>query len=210
MTDESRKLAEDNYGLFLYIFNKYKKKYTIIADSDFEEHIDIFYLCYCKQCYTYVKKHESKHKLSTYIDVAFRSICENALRHYNTTYMHNWRDISIIALDKMTDTEICIGDLIADKGANIAAQYETTEMLHNILEYVDNQIQTAEPSRHFTCNGWLILKNWFTNDFANTSQFLEYLRYEGLATDETTEEHTRKILSYYRKKLKGALERGEI
>ena len=211
MTDESRKVAEDNYQLFLYMFNKYKKRYTIIADSDFDEHIDIFYLCYCKQCHMYVMKQEEKHKLSTYLDKAFKGICEQALRHYNTDYMQQWRNSGTIPLDKMTDTETYVGELIADERVNISEQYETAETLNNILTYVDNQIQpTKKPLLHFNCSGWRILKEWYTNSFDNTSQFLTYLKNEGLVTDDTTEIHIHKVLSYYRRKLKGALDRGEV
>lgn len=210
MTDESRKVAEDNYQLFLYMFNKYKKRYTIIADSDFDEHIDIFYLCYCKQCHMYVMKQEEKHKLSTYLDKAFKGICEQALRHYNTDYMQQWRNSGTIPLDKMTDTETYVGELIADERINIAEQYETAEMLNNILTYVDNQIQTTKSPLHFNCSGWLILKEWSTNSFENTTQFLDYLKNEGLATEDTTEIHIHKVLSYYRRKLKEALKRGEV
>ena len=47
MTDESRQLAEENYRLFIHMFNKYKSIYrTIIDGDDFEEYIDIFYLFY--------------------------------------------------------------------------------------------------------------------------------------------------------------------
>lgn len=211
MTDESRKVAEDNYQLFLYMFNKYKKRYSIIADSDFDEHIDIFYLCYCKQCHVYVMKQENKHKLSTYLDKAFKAICEHALRHYNTDYMQQWRNSGTLPLDKMTDTETYVGELIADERVNISEQYETAEMLNNILTYVDNQIQTTKKNiLHFNCGGWRILKEWCTNGFGNTTQFLDYLKNEGLATEDSTEIHIHKILSYYRRKLKGALERGEI
>lgn len=187
MTDESRKLAEDNYQLFLYMFNKYKKCYSIIADSDFDEHIDIFYLCYCKQCYMYVMKQEDRYKLSTYLDKAFKAICEHALRHYNVDYLQQWRNSGAIPLDKMTDTDAHIGELIADERVNIAEQYETAEMLNNILTYVDNQIQTTKSPLHFNCSGWLILKEWCTNSFENTTQFLDYLKSEGLATEDTTE-----------------------
>lgn len=210
MTDESRKLAEDNYKLFLYMFSKYKRSYPMIADSDFDEHIDIFYLCYCKQCHAYVTKHESKHKLSTYIDKAFKSICDNALRHYNTAYMHKWRDNGEVRLDKVIDTEATIGELIADSRVDIAAQCEAADTLERVLAYIDEQIEVSQRVLHFTCNGWLILKEAFTNDFDTTAEFLEHLRYKGYATSETTEEHVRKVLSYYRKKLKGMLENGEI
>lgn len=210
MTDESRKVAEDNYQLFLYMFNKYKKRYSIIADSDFDEHIDIFYLCYCKQCYMYVMKQEDKHKLSTYLDKSFNAICEHALRHYNTNYMQNWRDNGSIPLDKMTDSEAYIGELIADNHVNIVAQYETTEFLSRILEYVDSQIQTTKQRKHFNCSGWRVLKEWYMNSFDNTSQFLDYLKSEGLACEDTTTIQIHKMLSYYRIQLKGALERGEV
>lgn len=210
MTDESRKVAEDNYSLFLYMFNKYKKCYSIIADSDFDEHIDIFYLCYCKQCHEYVMKQENKYKLSTYLDNAFKAICEHALRHYNRDYMQQWRDSGTIQLDKVTDTETYIGELIADERINIAEQCETKEMLDNILTYVDRQIHTARQIKHFNCSGWLLFKEWYTNSFVNTTQFLAYLKNEGLATEGTTEIHIHKVLSYYRRKLKGVLERGEV
>ena len=211
MTDESRKVAEDNYQLFLHMFNKYKKRYSIIADSDFDEHIDIFYLCYCKQCHAYVMKQENKCKLSTYLDKAFKAICEHALRHYNTDYMQQWRNGGMLPLDKMIDTETCVGELIADKRVNISEQYETAEMLNNILTYVDNQIQaTKKTPIHFNCSGWLLFKEWYTNSFVNTTQFLDYLKNEGLAAEDATEDHIRKVVSYYRRKLKEALERGEV
>lgn len=210
MTDESRKLAEDNYKLFLFMVNKYKKRYPMIAESNFDEHIDLFYLAYCKQCHAYVAKQESKHKLSTYIDKAFKSICDNALRHYNTSYMHSWRDNGTVPLDKMTDTEATIGDLVADNRVNIAAQYETADMLERVLAYIDEQIEVSQRVLHFTCNGWLVLKEAFTNDFASTAELLEHLKYKGLAESDTTEEHVRKVLSYYRRKLKGMVENGEI
>lgn len=210
MTDESRKVAEDNYQLFLYMFNKYKKSYSIIADSDFDEHIDIFYLCYCKQCHMYVMKHENKHKLSTYLDKAFKAICEHALRHYNTEYMQQWRNSGTLPLDKMTDTETNVGELIADERVNVSEQYETVELLNRVLDYVDNQIQTAKQIKHFNCNGWRVLKEWYTNSFDNTPQFLTYLKSEGLACEDTTEIHIHKCLSRYKKKLKEALDRGEI
>ena len=211
MTDESRQLAEENYRLFLCMFNKYKSRYrTIIDGDDFEEHIDIFYLAYCRQCYTYTVKHESKHKLSTYLDKAFKSICDNAIRHCNTNYMRDWRDNRAIPLDKMTDSDTSVGELVADGHVNIATQYETTEFLSRILEYVDNQIQTAKQIKHFTCNGWRVLKEWYTNNFDTTQQFLTYLKSEGLASEDTTAEQTRKVLSYYRAQLKGVIERGEV
>lgn len=210
MTDESRKLAEDNYKLFLFMVNKYKKRYPMIAESNFDEHIDLFYLAYCKQCHAYVAKHESKHKLSTYIDKAFKSICDNALRHYNTSYMHNWRDNGEVRLDKMLDTEVTLGDLVSDNRVNIAAQYETADLLKRVLAYIDEQIEVSQRVLHFTCNGWLVLKEAFTNDFASTAELLEHLKYKGLAESDTTEEHVRKVLSYYRKKLKGMVENGEI
>ena len=211
MTDESRKVAEDNYQLFLCLFNKYKKRYSIIDDSDFDEHIDIFYLCYCKQCHVYVMKQEDRHKLSTYLDKAFKAICEHALRHYNTDYMQQWRNNIMIPLDRMTDTETYIGEFTADERINISEQCETAEMLNNILTYVDNQIQTTKKNiRHFDCSGWLVFKEWYTNSFANTTQFLDYLKNEGLATEDTTEIHIHKVLSCYRRKLKEALKRGEV
>lgn len=210
MTDESRKVAEDNYKLFLHMFNSYKKKYTIIADSDFEEHRDIFYLAYCKACHSYVEKRENRCPLSTYIDVTFRSVCANAIRHYNTAYMHDWRGVDIVPLDKELGDSSTIGDLIADTCTDIAAQYETSEKLRNILEYVNNQKQTTTTSRYFKCSGWAIFKLWITNDFTSTPQFLKYLRCEGLATDEVKENQIRSILSYHRKRLKEALDRGEI
>ena len=210
MTDESRKLAEDNYKLFLFMVNKYKKRYPMIAESNFDEHIDLFYLAYCKQCHAYVTKHESKHKLSTYIDKCFKSICDNALRHYNTSYMHNWRDNGEVRLDKMMDTEATIGDLVADNRVNIATQYETADLLKRVLAYIDEQIEVSQRVLHFTCNGWLVLKEAFTNDFASTAELLEHLKYKGLAESDTTEEHVRKVLSYYRRKLKGMVENGEI
>lgn len=210
MTDESRKLAEDNYKLFLFMVNKYKKRYPMIAESNFDEHIDLFYLAYCKQCHAYVAKHESKHKLSTYIDKAFKSICDNALRHYNTSYMHNWRDNGTVPLDKMLDTEATLGDLVSDNRVNIAAQYETADLLKRVLAYIDEQIEVSQRVLHFTCNGWLVLKEAFTNDFASTAELLEHLKYKGLAESDTTEEHVRKVLSYYRRKLKGMVENGEI
>lgn len=209
MTDESRRVAEDNYKLFLHMFNSYKKKYTIIADSDFEEHRDIFYLAYCKACHSYVEKHENRLALSTYIDVTFRSVCANAIRHYNTAYMQGWRDNGTVPLDKELD-DATIGDLIADTRANIVTQYETSEKLRNILEFVNKQKQTTTTSRYFKCSGWAIFKLWITNDFASTSQFLKHLRCEGLATDEVAEHHIRALLSYHRKKLKEAVDRGEI
>lgn len=211
MTDESRQLAEENYRLFLYMFNKYKSIYrTIIDGDDFEEYIDIFYLSYCRQCYVYAMKQENKHKLSTYLDKAFKSICENAIRHYNTGYMREWRDNGTIPLDKMTDSETHIGELVADGHVDIATQYETTEFLTRILDYVDNQIQTTKQRKHFNCSGWRVLKEWYANSFDNTSQFLDYLKSEGLACEDTTTIQIHKILSYYRKQLKEALERGEI
>lgn len=210
MTDESRKVAEDNYKLFLHMFKSYKKKYTIIAESDFEEHRDIFYLAYCKACHSYVEKRENRWALSTYIDVTFRSVCENAIRHYNTAYMHDWRDVGTVPLDKELGDSSTIGDLIADTRTNIVTQYETSEKLRNILEYVNNQKQTTTISRRFKCSGWAIFKLWITNDFASTSQFLKHLRCEGLATDEVTENQIRSLLSYHRKRLKEALDRGEI
>lgn len=211
MTDESRKVAEDNYQLFLHMFNQYKKRYGMIADSDFDEHIDVFYLVYCKQCHAYVMKQENKYKLSTYLDKAFKAICEHALRHYNTDYMQQWRNNGTVPLDKMTDTETHVGELIADSNVNIAAQYETTEFLSRILEYVDNQIQaTKKPLLRFNCGGWRVLKEWYTNNFDNTTQFLTYLKSEGLATEDTTEIHIHKVLSRYRRKLKEVLDRGEI
>lgn len=211
MTDESRQLAEENYRLFLCMFNKYKRRYrTIIDGDDFEENIDIFYLSYCRQCYIYTIKQENKNKLSTYLDMSFRSICENAIRHYNTGYMRKWRDNGSIPLDKMTDSESCIGELVADGHVNIAAQYETTEFLNRILDYVDRQIQTTKQRKHFNCSGWRILKEWYTNSFDNTSQFLACLKSEGLACEDTTTIQIHKILSYYRKQLKGAIERGEV
>lgn len=211
MTDESRQLAEENYRLFMFMFNKYKNIYRGIIDGDdFEEYIDIFYLSYCRQCYIYTIKQNNKHKLSTYLDKAFSSICKNAIRHYNTTYMRDWRDNGSISLDKMMDTETHIGELVADGRVNISEQYETAEMLNNILTYVDRQIQTAKPIKHFNCNGWRILKEWYTNSFGHTSQFLTYLKNEGLATENATEIRIHKVLSYYRKQLKEALERGEV
>lgn len=209
MTDESRKVAEDNYTLFLHMFNSYKKKYTIIANSDFEEHRDIFYLAYCKACHSYVEKRENRVALSTYIDVTFRSVCTNAIRHYNTAYMQDWRDVGTVPLDKELGDSSTIGDLIADTRTNIVTQYETSEKLRNILEYVNNQKQTTT-SRRFKCSGWTIFKLWITNDFSSTSQFLKHLRCEGLATDEVTENQIRSLLSYHRKRLKEVLDRGEI
>lgn len=211
MTDESRQLAEENYRLFLCMFNKYKRRYrTLIDGDDFEENIDIFYLSYCRQCYIYTIKQENKTKLSTYLDMAFRSICENAIRHYNTGYMREWRDNGTIPLDKMTDTETYVGELIADGHVNIAAQYEITEFLSRILEYVDRRTQTTKHIKHFNCNGWRILKEWYTNSFDHTPQFLAYLKNEGLATEDTTEIHIHKTLSRYKRMLKEALERGEV
>lgn len=211
MTDESRKVAEDNYQLFLHMFNQYKKRYGMIADSDFDEHIDIFYLVYCKQCHAYVMKQENKYKLSTYLDKAFKAICEHALRHYNTDYMQQWRNRGTMPLDKMMSTEAYVGEFVADERINISEQYEAAEMLNNILTYVDNQIQaTKKPLLHFNCGGWRILKEWCTNSFDNTLQFLTYLKSEGLAAEDTTEDHIRKVVSRYRGKLKEALERGEV
>lgn len=211
MTGESRQLAEENYRLFLHMFNKYKNRYrTLIDGDDFEENIDIFYLSYCRQCYIYTIKQENKNKLSTYLDMAFKSICENAIRHYNTGYMREWRDNGSIPLDKMTDTEIYVGELIADGHVNIAEQYETTEFLNRILDYVDNQIQTTKQRKHFNCSGWRVLKEWYTSSFDNTSQFLTYLKSEGLACEDTTTIQIHKVISYYRKQLKEALERGEV
>lgn len=211
MTDESRQLAEENYRLFLCMFNKYKRRYrTLIDGDDFEEHIDIFYLSYCRQCYIYTIKQENKNKLSTYLDKAFKSICENALRHYNTNYMQNWRDNGSIPLDKMTDNETYIGEIVADDHVNIATQYEISEFLSRILEYVDSQIQTAKQIKHFNCSGWRVLKEWSLNGFDHTPQFLTYLKNEGLATEDTTEIHIHKVLSRYKSMLKGALERGEV
>lgn len=211
MTDESRQLAEENYRLFLYMFNKYKSIYrTIIDGDDFEEHIDIFYLSYCRQCYMYTMKQNNKHKLSTYLDKAFNSICKNAIRHYNTEYMRDWRDNGSIPLDKLTDSDTSVGELVADGNVDIATQYETTEFLTRILDYVDNQIQPTKQRKHFNCSGWRVLKEWYTNSFDNTSQFLDYLKSEGLACEDTTTIQIHKILSYYRKQLKGALEHGEI
>lgn len=211
MTDESRQLAEENYRLFLCMFNKYKRRYrTLIDDDDFEANIDIFYLSYCRQCYIYTIKQDNKNKLSTYLDMAFKSICENAIRHYNTGYMRKWRDSGSIPLDKMTDSESHIGELIADGHVDIAAQYETTEFLTRILDYVDNQIQTTKQRKHFNCSGWRVLKEWYMNSFDNTSHFLDYLKSGGLACEDTTTIQIHKILSYYRIQLKGALERGEV
>lgn len=211
MTDESRQLAVENYRLFLYMFNKYKNIYRNIIDGDdFEDYIDIFYLSYCRQCYIYTAKQENKHKLSTYLDKAFNSICKNAIRHYNTTYMRDWRDNGSMPLDKMTDSDTYIGELIADGNVNIATQYETNELLNRVLEYVDRQIHTAKPTKHFNCSGWRILKEWYENSFDHTPQFLAYLVSEGLATNDTTEIHIHKALSRYKIRLKGALERGEV
>lgn len=211
MTDESRQLAEENYRLFLCMFNKYKSRYrTLIDGDDFEENIDIFYLSYCRQCYIYTIKQENKNKLSTYLDMAFKSICENAIRHYNTGYMREWRDNGSIPLDKMTDSETYIGELIADNHVDIATQYETTEFLNRVLEYVDSQIQTAKQIKHFNCSGWRVLKEWYLNGFDHTPQFLTYLKNEGLATEDTTEIRIHKVLSFYKKKLKEAFERGEV
>lgn len=212
MTDESRQLAEENYRLFRFMFNKYKSRYRAIIDGDdFDEHIDIFYLCYCKQCHEYVMKQETKHKLSTYLDKAFKSICEHALRHYNTDYMQQWRNSGSLPLDKMTDTETYVGELIADERVNIAEQYEMAEMLNNILTYVDNQIQTTQKNiLHFNCNGWRVFKEWYTSNFESTTEFLDYLKNEGLATEDTTEIRIHKVLSRYKRMLKEALEHGEV
>lgn len=211
MTCESRQLAEENYRLFLYMFNKYKRIYRTIIDSDdFEEHIDIFYLSYCRQCYIYTIKQNNKHKLSTFLDKAFKSICENAIRHYNVEYMRDWRDNGSIPLDKMTDSDTSVGELIADGRVNITTQYETVELLNRVLEYVDRQIHTAKQIKHFNCSGWRILKEWYTNSFDRTSQFLTYLKNEGLATEGSTEICIHKVLSRYRRMLKVALERGEV
>lgn len=211
MTDESRQLAEENYRLFLFMFNKYKNRYrTIIDGDDFEDHIDIFYLVYCRQCYKYTVDHESKHKLSTYLDKAFNSICANAIRHYNTNYMRDWRDNGSLPLDKLTDSDTSVGELVADGHVDIATQYETAELLNRILEYVDNQIQATKQIKHFSCNGWRVFKEWYTNNFDSISQFLTYLKSEGLASEDTTAEQTRKVLNYNRTKLKEAVERGEV
>lgn len=211
MTDESRQLAEENYSLFLYMFNKYKNIYrTLIDGDDFEEHIDIFYLSYCRQCYIYTLKQKNKNKLSTYLDMAFRTICKNALRHYNTRYMRDWRDNDSIPLDKMTDSDTYIGELIADGHVDIATQYETTEFLNRVLDYIDRRVQTAKQIKHFNCNGWRVLKEWCMNSFDSVLQFLTYLKSEGLACEDTTSEQTRKVVSYYRILLKEALERGEV
>lgn len=211
MTDESRQLAEENYSLFLFMFNKYKHRYkTIIDGDDFEEHIDIFYLMYCRQCYMYTMNRENKHKLSTYLDKAFNSICANAIRHYNTGYMADWRVNRAVPLDKLTDSDTSVGELVADDQVNIATQYETTELLNRILGYVDSRIQTAKQIKHFNCNGWRVFKEWYTNSFDSIQQFLDYLKSEGLASEDTTAEQTRKVLNYHRTQLKGALERGEV
>lgn len=211
MTDDSRQLAEENYRLFLYMFSKYKNRYRQIIDGDdFEEHIDIFYLMYCRQCYMYTANRENKHKLSTYLDKAFNSICANAIRHYNTGYMRDWRDNGTVPLDKLTDSETSVGELIADGHADIVTQCETTEFLNRILEYVDSKIQTARQINHFNCTGWRVFKEWYTNSFDSILQFLTYLKSEGLACEDTTTEQTRKVISYYRTLLKGAVERGEV
>lgn len=211
MTDESRQLAEENYRLFLHMFNKYKERYRAIIDGvDFEDHIDIFYLLYCRQCYKYTLQQENKHKLSTYLDKAFNSVCANAIRHYNVNYMRDWRNNKEIQLDKGTDTDTYIGELVADDRVNIVTQYETDELLNRILEYVDRQIHSAKQIKHFNCSGWGILKEWYTNSFDHTTEFLDYLKTEGLATENATEIRIHKVLSYYRKQLRGALERGEI
>lgn len=211
MTDESRQLAEENYRLFICMFNKYKSIYrTIIDGEDFDDYIDIFYLSYCRQCHIYTVKQENKHKLSTYLDKAFDSICKNAIRHYNTAYMRDWRDNGSIPLDKMTDSETYIGELVADDRVNIVAQYETTEFLTRILNYVDNQIQTAKQIKHFNCNGWRVLKEWYTTGFDHTPQFLTYLKSEGLASEDTTEIHIHKVLSRYKSMLKEAIDHDEV
>lgn len=211
MTDESRQIAEENYHLFLYMFNKYKKRYRAIIDGDdFDEHIDIFYLSYCKQCHTYAMKQENKYKLSTYLDKAFRFICDNAIRHYNTRYVTDWRDKDLIPLDKMTDSDTWVGELIADGHVDIATQCETVDLLNRVLDYIDTMVQTSKQIKHFNCSGWRILKEWYANSFDTTPQFLTYLKSEGLACEDATADRIRKVLSYHRGQLKGALERGEI
>lgn len=211
MTAESRQLAEENYRLFLCMFNKYKNIYRGIIDGDdFEEYIDIFYLSYCRQCYIYTIKQNNKHKLSTYLDKAFNSICKNAIRHYNTAYMRDWRDNGSMSLDKMTDSDTCIGELVADERVNISEQYETAEMLNSILTYVDNQTQTTKHIKHFNCNGWRVLKEWYATGFDHTPQFLTYLKSEGLASEDTTEIHIHKVLSRYKSMLKEAIDHGEV
>lgn len=211
MTEESRKLAEESYTLFVYLFNTYKKKYSVIQNSDFDDNIDIFYLTYCKVCQAYVEKgNKNNVKLSTCIGVAFNSLCENALRHYNTGYMRRWRDNGTVPLDKSVDGESCFGDVTPDTRTDIAAQYETSEKLRATLEYIDTQIQTARNARAFNCNGWLILKLWVMNDFSSVRHFLNCLRAEGLTKENTTEQHIRRTIHYYRQKLREALDRGEI
>lgn len=211
MTQASRELAEESYTLFVYLFNTYKKKYSAIQNSDFDDNIDLFYLTYCKVCQTYVEKGDKNNaKLSTCIGVAFNSLCENALRHYNTRYMRRWRDNGIVPLDKSADGESCFADVIPDTRTDIAAQYETSEELRVTLEYIDTQIQTARNVRSFNCSGWTILKLWVMNDFSSVHHFLEYLRAEGLTKENTTEQHIRRAIHYYRQKLREALDRGEI
>lgn len=211
MSQAARKLAEESYNLFVYLFNTYKKKYSIIQNSDFDDNIDIFFLSYCKVCQEYVKKdNKNKVKLSTCIGVAFNSLCENALRHYNTGYMRRWRDRGTVPLDKTVDGESCFGDVTPDTRTDIAAQYETSEKLRVTLEYIDTQIQTTRNARAFNCTGWTILKLWVMNDFPSVRHFLEYLRAEELTKENTTEQHIRRTIHYYRQKLREALDRGEI
>lgn len=211
MSEAGRKLAEDSYTLFIYLFNLYKKKYTAIQNSDFDDNIDLFYLSYCKVCQAYAERGDkNKVKLSTCIGVAFNSLCQNAMRHYNTSYMQNWRDRGTVQLDKTVDGESFFGDVIPDTRTDIAAQYETSEKLRSTLEYIDTQIQTTRNVQSFNCNGWTILKLWTMNDFSSVHHFLEYLRAEGLTKENTTEQHIRRAIHYYRKKLREALDRGEI
>lgn len=211
MTQASRELAEESYNLFVYLFNTYKKKYSVIQNSDFDDNIDIFYLTYCKVCHAYAEKGDKNNaKLSTCIGVAFNSLCENALRHYNTAYMRRWRDNGTVPLDKSVDGESCFGDVTPDTRTDIAAQYEMSERLRVTLEYIDTQIQTTRNARAFNCTGWTILKLWTMNDFSSVYHFLEYLRAEGLTKENTTEQHIRRTIHYYRQKLREALDRGEI
>lgn len=206
MTDETRKYAEENMNLLHYTISKMKRDFPYIDSTNFDDHIDLFYLVFCRVCHKHYYDNKG-FKLSTWLSVEFRSLCKAALRHYNTKYMEQWREYDKISLDKPIDFA---GDEhsehITDTRVDITGNIECNELHQQVLEYVAAKAESGKPTTKYKCSVWEIMRLYLTVDRPNYSDFRDYLDSIGVLADDVTSTDVYKSLLYCRNCLKGVFD----
>ena len=99
LTEEKKKLAEDNYPFLLFRLKHYLSN-QYISSCDFEEIKGLFHLYYCKGVDNYVP--HPKFKFTTFIDWYFRSAFQRYCRLRNRFYDLNIKFLENLPYAKTT------------------------------------------------------------------------------------------------------------